>query len=102
MNGRIEVYMHSDSVTEHKGAAFVRVLTDTDFAARTDEFKTFASDCAKYAYGALLDVDCAYLSGPSVWKQIVEKFPHLDEQRKLLERELRERISVTEVAILKL
>jgi len=102
MNGRIEIYRHSDSATENKGAAIVRVLTETDFAAQTDGFKTFAHDCAKYAYGALLDVDCAYLSGPSVWKQIVEKFPHLDEQRKLLERELKERITVTEVAILKL
>jgi len=78
------------------------VLTDTDFAARTDGFKAFARDCAKYAYGALLDVDCAYLTGPSVWKQIAEKFPHLDDQRKLLERELKEAIRITEVAILKL
>jgi hypothetical protein len=38
MPGRIEAYIHSDSVTPNKGGCLVEVQCQTDFAARTDAF----------------------------------------------------------------
>lgn len=34
MVGRIETYIHSDSITQNKGGVMVKITTDTDFAAK--------------------------------------------------------------------
>lgn len=48
---RIETYTHSDSVTENKKVAVVKVLAETDFAVKTDEFKSFCKKLAQLACG---------------------------------------------------
>lgn len=43
MAGRIEVYVHSDQVTPNKGMGAIEVCSQTDFAARTEEFIEFVN-----------------------------------------------------------
>lgn len=51
MPGRIEIYVHSDMLTQNKGGAIVELLCETDFAAKTPEFIEFAKKLAKLIYG---------------------------------------------------
>ena len=51
MAGRIEAYIHSDSVTPNKGGCLVEVQCQTDFAARTDVFIAFAGKVARLMFG---------------------------------------------------
>ena len=54
MNGkRIESYLHSDNSTENKGGSLIELKCETDFGARTDEFKAFAKKIAQLAFGSL-------------------------------------------------
>lgn len=92
MVGRIETYIHSDSITPHKGAAMIRVNCQTDFAARTDEFIDFAKLCASRAYAANADS----------YDAIVESFPDVEDVRKELARKLREQVDVDSIAIVRL
>ena len=101
MIGRIESYVHSDATTENKGAVLVKITTDTDFAARTPAFKEFARAVAMRAYAAL-PYPRAYLAGQDMWQVVIAMFPDLETQRALLEREMREKITVKEIAILRL
>ena len=101
MAGRIETYVHSDSTTEGKGAVIIKITTESDFAARTDEFKLFAKEAAMMSYGALGHMR-RFLAGQDIWEMIVAKFPALEEQRRALERELGETVKIAEVAILRL
>jgi translation elongation factor EF-Ts len=89
--GRIETYIHSDSTTQNKGAAVVTVLSQTDFAAKTDEFITFAKSAAKLAFAA----------NTTEWAEVIEAFPHIEEERVALTKELRETILV-EIVLVKL
>ena len=100
MAGRIETYTHSDSTTENKGAIIVKVTTTTDFAARTDVFKAFARRVAMLAYGALRMRK--YIAAADVWPMVIEKFPELETERQQVERELREPVTVSDVALLRL
>lgn len=100
MAGRIEVYVHSDSITENKGAIVVKITTTTDFAARTDVFKAFAKKAAMLAYGALPMRN--YLAASDVWHMVIAKFPELEDERKQVERELREPVEVRAVALLRM
>jgi len=97
-NGRVETYMHSDSITEHKGAAMVKVTVVTDFAARTDIFKAFCHEAAKHAYAALGHTR-RFLGD---WSIVVRQYPHLEDQRLAVQRELHEAVQVTDVIILSL
>lgn len=90
--GRIEIYVHSDSVTENKGGCMVRVRCETDFAARTQQFKDFAGRCAKLCYGA----------GSEDWKVVTDSrtFPELERERKELEQALGEDVTVSQIVLL--
>lgn len=99
--GRIEAYVHSDSITENKGAALVKVTADTDFAARTDAFKAFAHDVAMYTFGALGHTRMV-AAGHDMWNWVILKFPDMEDRRRALERELGESIKVTEFTILRM
>jgi translation elongation factor EF-Ts len=90
--GRIETYVHSDSITRNKGGAMVKITCDTDFAAKTETFVSFCQHIAKHAYAS----QC------TSWDQIIELFPDDEIERIKLEKELREKIALVEVAILKL
>ncbi len=104
MVGRIQTYTHSDSITPNKGAAVVKVECDTDFAARTGGFIAFAETVAKYSYGACAQMvdKSSHGTGADAWETIVIIFPDLEELRVKLEKELKEKIRVTEIVILRL
>lgn len=91
-NGRIETYLHSDNITPNKGAALVRVRSDTDFAAKTPEFVDFAKNAAKLVFAVQAES----------WADVVIAFPHVEESRKELEKTLREKITVDSIAIMML
>ena len=92
MVGRIETYIHSDSITQNKGGAIVKVECETDFAARTSEFVTFARRVAQYAYAA----------DRESWNEITVAFPDIESEWERLSKVLKETISVSEIRILKL
>lgn len=90
MVGRIETYLHSDTITENKGGALVKVTCDTDFAAKTPQFRQFAAKAAKFVFAA----------NATSWADVVAHFPELDEERAELAATLKEKIEVSEIAIL--
>ena len=92
MTGRIETYIHSDSITANKGAAIVRVTCQTDFAAKTTDFIVFTKLVANRAYAASADV----------WQDVVNMFPEMETERTNLENILKEKIEITEAVVLKL
>lgn len=87
--GRIECYVHSDSITENKGACVIRVKTKTDFATKGDDFIEFCRECAKYAYA----------SQSEIWNEVIELFPFLEDKRVNLTRELKEDVLITEIKL---
>ena len=90
-NGRVECYIHSDEVTENKGACIVRVVCRSEAAARTEEFKAFAKRAAYLAYAAShTDMD------------LFELFPDFAEERSRLMSELREEIFVEDIQVIML
>lgn len=50
MNGRIETYIHNDSLTQGKGGVIVKIGCETDFAAKTPEFIEFCKTTARLCY----------------------------------------------------
>ncbi|AXQ68795.1 hypothetical protein HOU00_gp330 [Caulobacter phage CcrPW] len=95
--GRISTYTHSDKITPNKGAAVVKVTCQTDFAAKTDEFIAFADKVAKFSFASL--VVAGDISG---WKQVIESFPDLEEERQALSKTLKETVTVEDIVILTL
>jgi translation elongation factor EF-Ts len=92
MTGRIEVYIHRDSITANKGGALVKVTSQTDFAARTQEFIAFACNVAKMAYAA----------NSEVYAEVIDTFADIETKRQELSKLLKEQIKVEEIRILTL
>ncbi len=92
MVGRVETYIHSDSVTPNKGGALVNVQCQTDFAAKTSEFIAFSRLVARRAYG----------SEAASWRDIVNVFPEMENERVTLETTLKERINIIDISIMKM
>lgn len=92
MAGRIEYYLHSDNIQENKGGCLVEVICDTDFSAKTDEFKAFAKWIAMMAYG---------FSSPN-WNHLAANHPHAVEKKAALEAAIREKVTVRRIDILRL
>ena len=90
--GRIEAYVHSDSVTRNKGGALVSVTCLTDFGARTDGFVAFAALAARLAYA----------SSAKSWAAVSEAFPEAEARRAALSADLREEVAVDRIEILSL
>ena len=82
--GRVECYVHSDDVTENKGACIVRVQCQSEAAARTDEFKEFAKKVAHRNYAAKV-----------VGVEVEVLFPELTWEQVMLEKALREKIAIS-------
>lgn len=99
--GRIEVYVHSDSTTENKGGVIIKVTCRSDFAARTDVFKRFTREAAMLVYGAMAHTR-SFAGGPEMWRTVIDKFPELETKRLAIESELREPITVIEMRLLRL
>lgn len=91
-NGRVECYVHSDSLTPNKGAAAILVTCETDFAAKTEEFQRFCRKAARMAYGA----------DAETWEQVVETWPDLEHERKDLSAKLKEEVLVERIVVVKL
>jgi translation elongation factor EF-Ts len=104
MAGRIESYIHSDSITAHKGGVLVKVASQTDFAARTDEFIGFSQKVAKMAY--------AFGAGESespeglTWDELIHLAGRanmgaaLEQERVELAAKLKETITVEKIVVL--
>jgi translation elongation factor EF-Ts len=90
MVGRIESYLHSDKSTPNKGGAMVKVLSDTDFGAKTPEFIEFSQLVAKRSFAAQAES----------WDEVKNAFPEVEDERILLEKALREKIVVDKILIL--
>jgi len=90
-NGRVEVYVHSDEVTENKGACIVRVVCQSEAASRTEQFREFAKRAAYLCYAAShTDMD------------VFELFPEFAEQRLELMKELKEEIHIEDAQVVRL
>jgi len=83
MPGRIETYIHSDSLTENKGGCIVEFRCSTDFCAKTQEFKDFCKKATLhiYAFGS--------------WAEAVNTMPELGDELNQLSEVLGETILVT-------
>jgi translation elongation factor EF-Ts len=79
-----------EALADADGAVAVKVSCTTDFAARTDAFRSFSASAASAALKA----------GTSDWETLVTKEPHLEAGRNALEREIREKVAVTAVVAL--
>jgi elongation factor Ts len=90
MAGRIESYMHSDMSVPNKGGALVEVNCKTDFAARTNQFVTFAKEVAKMAFA----------SGADTWDNLIGAFPDLEDHRKEVADVIGERITVNRIVVM--
>lgn len=88
-NGRIESYVHSDSITRHKGGALIKVACDSEAGSRTDDFAAFALKAAKMAYAA--DTES--------WAGVILVFPHMEEERLALCQKLKEEVVITKIAV---
>ncbi|CAM6055276.1 unnamed protein product [Sphagnum tenellum] len=62
----------------------IRVLSQSDFAARTDEFINFCKAAARYAYAA----------NTETWTDVVLAYPEIEMSRISLQTTLREKIEV--------
>ena len=89
MAGRVEAYIHSDSITPNKGGALVTVSCETDFAAKTPVFAEFCKLVAKMAYGL-------QKANPV---ELLEEMPDLEVKLFELSGKLKERISVGPITI---
>jgi elongation factor Ts len=102
--GRIESYIHSDSITANKGGVLVRVTSQTDFAARTDEFIAFAQKVARlaYAFGAGEPESAEGLT----WDELIHLAGRanmgesLEQERADLAAKLKEKITIEEIVVL--
>jgi translation elongation factor EF-Ts len=93
--GQVQSYIHSTATEPGKGGAIVKVLCQTDFASRTEQFTTFVKQAARLAYGA-----SAAGHEVTTWTQVREMFPELEEQRKHLSEELGEKILLANLVVL--
>lgn len=104
--GRIESYVHSDRITENKAGVLVKVECDTDFAAKTDEFKAFSARVAKMACG--FGAPEVIADDASAWDDLVQRVGYLGDtdtletQRLALSKELREDVVVRDIIYLSL
>lgn len=101
--GRIESYIHSDSITANKGGVLVRVTCQTDFAAKTDEFKAFSQKIARMAYA--FGVGAAEEGHASLtWDEFREQAGlasnDLEDERQALAQKLREKVEVQSIVVL--
>lgn len=101
--GRIEPYIHSDSITSNKGGVLAKVLCQTDFAARTEDFIVFSMKIARLAYA--FGFGAASEGATSItWDEFLEAAgevgTELEAERAVLEAKLKEKITIAEIVIL--
>lgn len=118
MNGRIETYIHSDSINQNKGGVMVKVSCESDFAAKTPEFIEFCQEVARLCYAVLavkedkatiipsficmLGLNFVAKRPEDVIEEISEMFEGFANRKADLEKSLKEKIKVEEIVLLKL
>jgi translation elongation factor EF-Ts len=90
--GRIESYLYSDGITENKTGSLVKVTCQTDFAARTFEFREFAQRIARLVCGFQAET----------YDQLKVQMPAIEQERLNLEATLKEKVTVTTISLIKL
>lgn len=90
--GRIEIYVHSDKTTQNKLAGMVKILCESDAAAKTDEFIDFAKKVAKYCVGFNV----------TNYLDLTDLFPQIEESRKNLQKLLKEDVRIEQIYIMRL
>lgn len=98
--GRIEQYTHSDMTTENKGIAVVQVYCQTDFAAKTDDFKIFCKYLARMSYAAFAGVQAD--SEEIIffeYDMLLKEFPDIETFRLEVENKLKEKITVNQISV---
>ena len=91
-NGRIEPYVHSDSLTKNKGGVLVKIACETDFAAKTAEFVEFCKATARLCYA--IDISGPVLDYESY---IMEIDPNFLIRKQELEKKLKEKIEIINI-----
>lgn len=90
--GRIISYSHSDKTSPNKAGAMVKVLSNTDFGSKTDEFLEFCNLLAKYAAGMQ----------STNFEELCITFPNLLEKKVEVEKVLKEKITVEQIYVMSL
>ena len=97
--GRVEQYIHSDSITENKGGVLFLVTCKSDAAANTEEFKAFCRSIGPLVY-ATTKIPADAFEGdtpPSFLKRICTAFPETEEVLKDVQSVLKEIVDIAEV-----
>lgn len=93
--GRMEVYLHSDGLTQNKGGCLVRVRTQTDFAAKNKEFIEFSKDVAKCCFALTEGNNPDYQTVVDACVNFKPDFPLNIEQKRIdMEKFLKEKIEI--------
>lgn len=95
--GRVESYIHSDSITEHKGGVIFLVTCKSDAAAKTDEFKAFCRAIGPLVYAWAVAESDMEEAGGNIQAKIEEVFPDIAAVRKEVEKVLKESVAVSEI-----
>ena len=82
--------MHSDASLENKAGCLVEVTCDSDFSAKTDEFKAFCKRVAMLVCGHMV----------KSWNELVDLEPSILEDRQEVEQKIGERVEVTRIALI--
>lgn len=86
---RIESYLHSDSFTQNKAGALVKVTAQTDFAVKTDVFIAFCKKVAQMACGFQTNSLSVLFSNTN-----------LEEELKELKKALKEEVEIVFIGFL--
>jgi len=94
MARRVDVYLHSDGVSENKGGAMVMVSAETDFSLHSSVLREFTKKVAMLAYA----FNCTR------WDALCEMAPELKEKHALLQSKekhqgLAEKITIEKICI---
>jgi len=102
-------YVHGDSISSRKGGCMVRVNSETDFGANTEEFKIFVDYVARICYAIIhtipekelekiscgcfnwAEIEQTPLDAESLVEMIVEK-------RDEIESQLKEKVQIVDVS----
>lgn len=95
--GRIEYYIHSDSITMNKAGCLIEVGTETEFAARSQEFIDFSKELAKIVFA----FEVHTISMLEMFKDI-RSVANLLEKKESLEKALKEKIVLRQATFLRL
>ena len=101
----IASYTHSDATSKGKGGCLVKIETETDFGANTDQVQEFANKVARMGYGHTSTFDDereAIADGVFNidWDEMIEEYYFLEDEWLGLKANMKEEIKVTAIICL--